>query len=117
MTILTIDDGVVYGPEGTVFNKRSVYTFGWWHFPMPEKPLAETVTVLPAMMSFSMIWTDQFQHFVFDTLSRIAFSMEFLRMHPEVKILHNGGVSEAFFSALGFSEDRLVQARENTMYR
>ena len=80
-------------------------------------PLYDTVTITPAVFSLSMIWSDQFQHFIFDSLSRIAFSIDFLRKNRDVKILHNGGVNEDFLTVLGFDRSRLVLAKPGVMYR
>ena len=107
----------MHGRDGTISSPTAVYTLGWWHHPIPQSALPHSTTINPAVFSLSMIWADQFQHFVFDTLSRVAFSLDFLQRHPHVKILHNGGVTEAFLVELGIDPERLVLARDDTMYR
>lgn len=85
LAILTVPHGTSLGHRGLVWSPTAVYALPpQTANDVPTEPLPKVLSFDVPVMNFCMIWSDSFQHFVFDTLPRVAFALPFLLAHQEV---------------------------------
>jgi hypothetical protein len=90
--LLRLPDAVVHG-NGAVFNADVHVRGGKWYFELPGGVARPVLRRFRRLLSLVMVWSDSFQHFVFDTLPKLNFVAGFLLQHgSDVHILGMGGV-------------------------
>jgi hypothetical protein len=72
--ILTLRDAVV-SSSGATFNRWLFLHGGRWYYTLPTV-CRRVHARLPSAVSLVMVWSDSFQHFVMDTLTKVRMELK-----------------------------------------
>lgn len=113
--VVSLVDGCVTD-GGVVFNGSHVITNGRWHrAALPSTRPRDRVDLNDTLVTFVIVYGQHYQHFMLETLPRLAIDYNLTRTANHVLI--NEGVPERFMTdVLGIPAKRIVRARGDTLY-
>ena len=102
--IAPVIDAVVLPPIGLVVNGTGAHTFGKWYWEDAARTASTYDTMksssslmakkrrspndsFPGLISLVQIYSNHFQHIIFDTIPKLAFVCPFLLLHPDLSVL------------------------------
>lgn len=88
---IILRDAVV-APTGAVFNRWLFLRTTRWYYTLPSVHRRLQGPRLPAAVSLVMTWSDSFQHFVMDTLTKADTVMDLVRSDPSLHIVGMPGL-------------------------
>jgi len=85
--IASIAHATVLPPSGQVRNETGVYAFGKWYWEREQQATTVPQALEHPVLTLVMVWNDQFQNIVFDTLPKLTVVCPFLVESPRIRVL------------------------------
>merc|ERR1712080_236849 len=93
VSIIAIVKNCIIMPSGLVVDKNRSYPFGHWYWSKPfikkDKYNNEMNTNIASnkYITFVQVFQEFFQHVAFDTLPKLSFTCDFIKLHSDVIVL------------------------------
>lgn len=114
--IVSLSNGCVAGPNGVVFDTSYVITNRRWHRKTLPTSRPSQRTDHAHVASLVIVYGQHFQHFMLETLPRLALDPTLLTEGGPTLLVNPGMPAQFLQHVLGVAADRIVEADADTLY-